>query len=135
MEGSEARPTAACRAFQGLRLWAARIFRKGDQLSGIHNSARIERLLDRAQRHMPIVFSTGDSVVPLALAGLNEGVNVFVDDEGKAHQPFYVPAYVRRYPYFLARLDQNAQELSLCFDTDSELVGDDPDGTGLFEEE
>ena len=31
--------------------------------------------------------------------GLNEGVNVFVDDEGKPLNPIYVPAYVRRYPY------------------------------------
>ena len=51
-----------------------------------------------AQRSMPIVFSAGENPVPLALTGLNEGVNVFVDDEGAARQPFYVPAYVRRYP-------------------------------------
>jgi hypothetical protein len=88
-----------------------------------------------AQRFMPIVFSTGDSVVPLALTGLNEGVNVFLDEEGKALQPFYVPAYVRRYPYVLARLDQNAQELSLCFDPTSELIGDFDDGAPLFENE
>jgi hypothetical protein len=88
-----------------------------------------------AQRFMPIVFSTGESVVPLALTGLNEGVNVFVDDEGTPFQPFYVPAYVRRYPYVLARLDSNAQELSLCFDPDSGLVGDFTDGTPLFDAE
>ena len=34
-----------------------------------------------AQRQMPIVFSSGDPAVPLALMGLNEGVNVFVDEE------------------------------------------------------
>jgi hypothetical protein len=88
-----------------------------------------------AQRHMPIVFSSGEPAVPLALMGLNEGVNVFVDEEGKALQPFYVPAYVRRYPYVLARLDSNAQELSLCFDPDSDLVGDFPEGAALFDEE
>ena len=32
-----------------------------------------------AQRHFPIVFSVGDSPVPLALMGLNDGVNVFID--------------------------------------------------------
>ena len=86
-----------------------------------------------AQRSMPIVFSTGENVVPLALAGLNEGVNVFVDEEGRPHQPFYVPAYVRRYPFLLARLDQNAQELSLCFDPESGLVGEYEDGSPLFD--
>ncbi len=37
-----------------------------------------------AQRHYPIVFSSGEVPVPLALMGLNEGVNVFIDEEGKA---------------------------------------------------
>ena len=86
-----------------------------------------------AQRYMPIVFSTGDQAVPLALTGLNEGINVFVDEEGKPLQPFYVPAYVRRYPYVLARLQPDAQELSLCFDPSSELVGDFEDGEKLFD--
>ena len=88
-----------------------------------------------AQRFMPIVFSTGENAVPLALTGLNEGVNVFVDEEGKALQPFYVPAYVRRYPYDLARLRPDAQEMSLCFDPSSELVGEFEDGDPLFENE
>ena len=87
-----------------------------------------------AQRYMPIVFSTGENTVPLALTGLNEGVNVYVDEEGKQLQPFYIPAYVRRYPYVLARLDANAQELSLCFDPESELIGDFDDGTPLFDD-
>jgi hypothetical protein len=86
-----------------------------------------------AQRHMPIVFSTGDPAVPLALTGLNEGVNVFVDEEGKASGQFYVPAYVRRYPYLLARLQPEAQELSLCFDPSSDLVGEYKEGELLFD--
>jgi hypothetical protein len=86
-----------------------------------------------AQRYYPIVFSAGDNPVPLALFGLNEGVNVFVDDEGKPYAPFYVPAYVRRYPYMLARLRPDAQELSLCFDPTSDLVGEGGDGEPLFD--
>ncbi|HEV2817205.1 MAG TPA: SapC family protein [Allosphingosinicella sp.] len=86
-----------------------------------------------AQRHFPIVFSSGDVPVPLALMGLNEGVNVFVDESGQPAHPFYVPAYVRRYPYLLAKLDQTSEELSLCFDPDSGLVGDDGDGPALFD--
>ncbi|MFX7977109.1 SapC family protein, partial [Acinetobacter baumannii] len=55
-----------------------------------------------AQRFMPIVFSVGPDAIPLALMGLNEGVNVFVDDEGALiNDQMYVPAYVRRYPYML----------------------------------
>jgi hypothetical protein len=86
-----------------------------------------------AQRFFPIVFSGGDVPVPLALLGLNEGVNVFVDAEGVPLNPFYVPAYVRRYPYLLARLDEKAEELSLCFDPDSGLVTETGDGPPLFD--
>jgi SapC protein len=88
-----------------------------------------------AQRFFPIVFSGGDIPVPLALLGLNEGVNVFVDEEGVPHNPFYVPAYVRRYPYLLARLDEKAEELSLCFDPDSGLVSETGEGAALFEDD
>ena len=42
----------------------------------------VDEFID-TQRHYPIVFSAGDNPVPLALMGLNEGVNTFVDDEGK----------------------------------------------------
>ena len=85
------------------------------------------------QRAMPIVFSVGDEAIPLALMGLNEGVNVFIDDEGKAiGDGFYVPAYVRRYPYMLARLRPDAQELSLCFDPTADSIGPFEEGEPLF---
>ena len=86
------------------------------------------------QRFLPIVFSVGENPVPLALMGLNEGVNVFVDDEGKLLGEAYLPAYVRRYPFMLARLSPDAQELSLCFDPTSGLVGDFAEGEPLFDD-
>ena len=86
------------------------------------------------QRFMPIVFSVGDDAIPLALMGLNEGVNVFMDEQGKiTERNFYVPAYIRRYPYMLARLRPDADELSLCFDPTSETIGAFEDGERLFE--
>ena len=85
------------------------------------------------QRHMPIVFSVGADAIPLALMGLNEGVNVFVDDGGKLiESTFYVPAYVRRYPFMLAKLQPDTQELSLCFDATAEGIGAFEDGEPLF---
>ena len=86
------------------------------------------------QRHLPIVFSAGDDSVPIALMGLNEGVNVFVDEDGKLiDSTFYVPAYIRRYPYLLARLRPDAEELSLCFDPTSDTIGQFDEGQPLFE--
>ena len=85
------------------------------------------------QRHMPIIFSVGEDAIPLGLMGLNEGVNVFVDDEGKlTEDTFYVPAYVRRYPFMLAKLRPDAQELSLCFDPTADAIGAFDDGEPLF---
>jgi hypothetical protein len=82
------------------------------------------------QRFMPIIFSVGDEPVPLALMGLNEGVNTFFDAEGKLTETnFYVPAYIRRYPYLLARLRPDTDELSLCFDPTAGLIGEPTETT------
>ena len=85
------------------------------------------------QRYFPIVFSSGSDPVPLALMGLNEGVNVFVGDDGKTVQPVYIPAYVRRYPFMLARLQPDAQDMTLCFDPTSGLIAAGEEGSVLFE--
>lgn len=87
----------------------------------------------QAQRHYPIVFSSSQEPVPLALMGLNDGVNVHVGADGKMKQAIYVPAYIRRYPFMLAKLRPEAEELSLCFDPTSTAVGDFEEGQALFE--
>jgi len=84
------------------------------------------------QRHYPIVFSIGDNPVPLALMGLNEGINVYFDDEGKPLDDAYVPAYIRRYPFLLARLKPDTDEMSLCFDPSCDVLGEFEDGQALF---
>ena len=89
----------------------------------------------QAQRHYPIVFSVGENPLPLALMGLNEGVNTFVDDEGKVTEPVYIPAYIRRYPFMLAKLQQDSTDLSLMFDPTSDAVGESGDGERLFDDE
>jgi hypothetical protein len=87
-----------------------------------------------AQRHFPIVFSIGENPVPLALMGLHEGTNTFFDKDGKpVDGGVYVPAYIRRYPFMLARLRNDSDELSLCFDPTSEAIGDFEEGDLLFD--
>ncbi|MGX7895640.1 SapC family protein [Tsuneonella sp. HG222] len=87
----------------------------------------------QAMRDFPIVFSSGDSPVPLALLALNEGVNTFFEEDGAAKGPFYVPAYVRRYPYLLARMNADSQDMTLCFDPSSGLIGEGDEGEALFD--
>lgn len=86
-----------------------------------------------ASRFFPIVFSASEQPVPLALMGLNEGVNTFVDDTGKMLQQIYIPAYARRYPFMLAKLTPETEDLSLCFDPTTDLVGEFDEGQALFE--
>ena len=86
-----------------------------------------------AQRYLPIVFSSGDNPIPLGLMGLNEGVNVYVDSDGRVTGPTYVPAYVRRYPFMLTKLTPDATDLSLCFDPTSGLIGEFEEGHALFD--
>jgi hypothetical protein len=86
------------------------------------------------QRHYPIIFSAGDNPIPLALLGLNEGVNTFFDEEGKpTERTAYIPAYLRRFPFMLARLRPDSDELSLCFDPSAGAISEDGDGPALFD--
>ena len=86
-----------------------------------------------ASRHYPIIFSAAEQPVPLVLMGMNEGVNTFMDDEGMFTKQVYVPAYIRRYPFLLAKLRPDTEELSLCFDPTAGAVGEFDEGTALFD--
>lgn len=113
--------------------WRSRTTDKAKWLVNQHAIPLTVEEFPQAQRSYPIVFSSGENPVPLALMGLNEGVNVFVDDEGALTGPVYVPAYARRYPFMLAKLQPDSDELSLCFDPTSDLVGEMDEGNVLFE--
>jgi hypothetical protein len=113
--------------------WRSRSTDQATWLVGQHAVPLTVEEFVHAQRHFPIVFSAGDQPVPLALMGLNEGVNIFVDDNGKLLEPVYVPAYARRYPFLLAKLQPESDELSLCFDPTSDLVGEFEEGNALFD--
>jgi hypothetical protein len=88
-----------------------------------------------AQRDYPIVFTAGESPLPIVLFGLNEGVNTFVGDDMKINAPVYLPAYARRYPFLLAKLQPNSDDMSLCFDPTSGLLGKLNEGIALFDDQ
>ncbi|MBI3349486.1 MAG: SapC family protein [Burkholderiales bacterium] len=90
-----------------------------------------------ACKEYPVVFvRAGEAgpdgkqpVAPLAVLGLKPGSNLFV--EGDKWTGGYVPAYVRRYPFAMARLDGNANNLAVCYD--SKWAGfNDTTGEALF---
>ncbi|PZO91140.1 MAG: multidrug transporter [Sphingomonas sanxanigenens] len=89
----------------------------------------------QVQRHYPIVFTLGENPVPIALMALNAGMNTVIAEDGTMRREAYVPAYIRRYPFILARLQPQAEELSLCFDPTADAIAPDGDGDALFTED
>jgi hypothetical protein len=81
-------------------------------------------------REYPIVFMKDEAtVVPVALVGMPQGKNVFLDANGR-WDARYVPAYVRRYPFVFA--ETAPEQYTVCIDTTSELL-DENEGVPLFE--
>jgi hypothetical protein len=78
-----------------------------------------------AQRNYPIVFGLGENPAPLALVGLQEGTNLYIGDDNQWEKGQYIPAFVRRYPFMLARLSPQSQDLSLCFDDSDPTISAD----------
>ena len=113
--------------------WHSRSTDSASWLIGQHALPLTAEEFVSAGRNFPIVFSVGETPVPLALMGLNEGVNVFVGEDGKVSEPIYIPAYARRYPFLLAKLSPESEDLSLCFDPSTDLVGEFDEGFPLFE--
>lgn len=115
--------------------WRSRTTDRAKWLVNQHAVPLTVEEFPQAQRSYPIIFTTGENAVPLALMGLNEGVNVFIDEEGAVKDPVYMPAYVRRYPFMLARLNPESEDLSLCFDPTTDLIGEFDEGAELFDGE
>jgi hypothetical protein len=71
--------------------------------------------------HYPIVFA-GPEALPLAVVGLRDGQNLFVDERGRWQAGRYVPAYVRTYPFIFLQ-DGPMGGLYLGMEPDSPLLG------------
>lgn len=80
-----------------------------------------------ASREFSIVFAKSkDGIMPIAVLGVRNGENVFVDDSG-VWQASYIPAFIRRYPFIFSTTD-NGETLTLCLDEDYSGCGENADG-------
>ncbi|PXA85438.1 multidrug transporter [Nostoc sp. 3335mG] len=113
--------------------WKLRSIEGAKFLNNAHAVPLLVEEFIPASRFYPIVFSLGENPVPLALMGLNEGINVIVDERGMFPDDWYVPAYVRRYPFLLARLRPDSDDLSLCVDPTSDVIGQFDEGEAIFD--
>ncbi|HEY8586464.1 MAG TPA: SapC family protein [Rhodanobacter sp.] len=91
-----------------------------------------------AARDLPILFA-GTSTTnagPVALLGLRQNENLFVDASGQWSRETYIPAFVRRYPFVLAEkpADQEGDDFTVYLDEKYE--GFNPtEGARLFKED
>ena len=92
----------------------------------------------QAAADYPIVFAGGeDEPTPVALLGLREGHNAYVSADGRWRSGTYVPAFVRRYPFVLARGDESdSDNLTVCVDESyAGFTREADEGEALFDDE
>ncbi len=72
----------------------------------------------------PVVFM-GEQKNPLAVMGLRQGENLFVDAQGNFQGEAYIPAFIRRYPFVFAN-DDAQKRMILCVDRSASVISDKP---------
>lgn len=91
-----------------------------------------EEFLDCAGAY-PIVFTQGPSPAAVAIVGLRDNENLFLDLKSRWLPGFPVPAYVRRYPFIFLELPEQ-DRLTLCIDrAAANVVEGGTEGQALFE--
>jgi len=76
----------------------------------------------------PIAFAPDEAATPVAILGLRDNENLFLDKKDMWLENTYIPAYIRRYPFIFSEMPGNDQ-LSLCIDLDKDIIeskGDQP---------
>jgi len=102
--------------------------------AGLHMAALMQAEIVRASGLYPIVFvedRENDSFRPMALLGLQQGENLFVDAGGQ-WRGAYIPAVVRAYPFALARAHR-PDRFTVCIDAGSDMLSVS-DGVPLFDD-
>lgn len=73
--------------------------------------------------HYPIAFSPDGNATPVAILGLRDSENLFLQEDGSWAEGAYIPAYIRRYPFIFSELREGDQ-LTLCIDMNDDVVED-----------
>jgi hypothetical protein len=87
-----------------------------------------------AARTLPIVFAAQAPHLPVAVTGLAAGHSLYVGEDGQWRHGAYVPAYLRRHPFFLVRATAESDQLVLCLDPKAPQLSE-TEGDALFAED
>lgn len=78
-----------------------------------------------AHKSYPIVFTSEEKPVPLAIVGIIEDDNLFLDSNDQWDPFAYLPAYIRAYPFAFAR--HGEEQMAVVIDRASTMVSDKPE--------
>jgi len=78
-----------------------------------------------AQKHYPVVFSGKENPVPLAVVSVIKDRNMFVDEDGQWDRNCYIPSYLRRHPFAVARGD--GDQFAIVIDRASKGISENPE--------
>jgi hypothetical protein len=79
----------------------------------------------------PIIFA-GANYAPLAVMSITPGENLYISEDGLFRQGAYIPAFIRRYPFVVAK-DDALNRLMICIDRASDLFVENGGDLKLFE--
>ncbi|MEJ2129626.1 MAG: SapC family protein [Woeseiaceae bacterium] len=96
-----------------------------DFVRGIKAAPIVSNEIQTAQKHYPIIFSGLEDPVMLAVLGVIESDNLFVDDAGKWEIGSYVPSYIRCHPLALAMRGEG--EYAVIIDEASNAISENPE--------
>ncbi len=77
--------------------------------------------MPQISHHYPIAFSPDENATPVAIIGLRDNENLFLDENNNWDLSTYIPAYIRRYPFIFSEIP-NSEQLTLCIDDTSEAI-------------
>jgi hypothetical protein len=99
---------------------------------GVNSVPLMAAEFEAASHEYAIVFAgEAGALMPVALLGLRDGENVYVDEQG-AWTGKYVPAFVRQYPFVFASNDRG-DSFTLCVDTTFSGLNENGVGERLFD--
>lgn len=81
--------------------------------------------IQSAQKHYPVVFSDFENPVLVAIVGITEEHNLFVDGSGNWETASYIPSYLRCHPFAFARRSED--EYAVVIDRAADVITESPE--------
>lgn len=87
--------------------------------------------LPQVAHYYPVAFARDAVATPVAIVGVRDNENLFVNARGEWTPNTYIPAYIRRYPFILSE-NPDGSALSLCIEDAPGVL--DPKGEKFFDD-